>query len=156
MAVPDDLLERMTTTFRATKTQFPDKIQADHSLLGVKLAEVAAQAPLYFGYHLPGWPFRMLVAKLLRRLVWPLLRRQYAFNLAVRDAFSEVLRQNEQDAARHDHALQRIIALEDEVAQLSTRMEMLSRQITREAQAAEAHPESGHTTNGVSVAAKTR
>ena len=115
-----DLLERMMTTFDAEHNRQIKEVRSGDYYPEISvLSDVDAR--LYFAYRLPNWPPHYLLVKLMRRLLWPIMRRQVFFNMACRD-FSIQVHQTQRDMA------QRNIELEQRIRDLEARVEKLSAQ----------------------------
>jgi hypothetical protein len=75
------LLGRMSHTYQASRRETTDNT----AWMEERLQFIAERARLFFRYHIPAWPPKMLLRKILRRLLLPILMPQADINEAVRD-----------------------------------------------------------------------
>jgi len=127
LASSDETAERMTATFAATLSQ-----GGGETRLGARTAEMNESASLFFGSRLPNWPPQWFVIKVARRLLWPVMKRQVLFNVAMRDALLETRRAGESDGARAETLGERVVELEEKIETLTAQIQILTRRLAEE------------------------
>lgn len=90
-----------------------------------QLSSVNQHARLYFRYTIPYWPPKLLLNKIFRILLKPIMMPQVKFNEAVRDVLNEVHRSQSRQTAAHGEALVTIAELEQQVEYLSGQLASL-------------------------------
>ena len=119
------LQDRMVTTYSASRQS-----TTDNSRMEAHMFVVGEQARLYFRYHIPLWPLKMLIRKIVRRLVFPLLHPQTLFNEAARDALAELRQRSDRQEVALQQATTTIVELEHQVTLLTGQVETLLQRIS--------------------------
>jgi hypothetical protein len=144
----ETLLERAREVYQASRAKAVDS----GTRVEKPLAVVGQTARLYFGYHIPPWPPKMLARKLIRLLMMPLLNPQVKFNEAVRDVLLLLRQRDEARAAAHREAQLQIERLEHQVEVLTDQVDALSRLLAARGETSPTTWVAAKETNGVEAA----
>ena len=106
-----DLIERMTGTYESSRLGGT----YENPRLDERLMAVVNEAKIFYKYTIPNWPPHLLIRKIIRRLLMPILMPQVVFNQAVRDVLLELRNRSDQQAAAYAEATGRVTELEQQV-----------------------------------------